>query len=593
MKKWIGSVLFLGLMTSGYAQCEQLVWSDEFDSPSIDLDNWSFEIGDGCPGLCGWGNAELQYYTDSQENAFIEDGKLIIQGQYNPGDQFEYTSARLITEGKQTFASGRIEARIKMPQGQGMWPAFWMLPEERKYGNWPLSGEIDITEMVGFDPATTHGTVHYGPMWPNNQFTGESASLSFGILADDFHTYAVEWSDEEIRWFIDGSLFSVRTISNLGDFPWRYDQEYFIILNLAIGGYWPGYPDNSTSFPQRMEVDYVRVYQKADDTFIVGPDFVAAEAQGIEYTVPTFEGASYNWTATNGEVTSGQGSEAVTVDWQEGESQEVTVAISYDGCTQNVTRDVQVGGVCQTVFANFEDVREAQWTWFNGSYSELGVPFPDEVNSSFSCAKYTRGTDGQSALRMGIDGISNSLDFESGDKVLAMKVLTNAPVGTVLKIYLENHRMTGFPSLNGRRSSFTAQTSATQEWETLYFTFEQVIDMNVSELEVNHLTLQSTVAENIAYVFYLDDISSFESDCITIGLEEVGNKTSALNVVPNANGIGVMANETGTVSVFGITGQLIANQQINAFEQEEIQLPSGAYIVSWNNGVSNQKVIVQ
>ncbi len=574
--------------------CEQLVWSDEFEGTEINMDNWSFEIGDGCPNLCGWGNGELQHYTNSPENAYIENGNLVIRAMQNVGGSPEFTSTRLISRGKQSFASGRIEARIKLPQGQGMWPAFWMLPDEPKYGGWPLSGEIDIMEMVGFQPNTTHGTIHYGAMWPSNQYQGNSAQVNGGILADNFHTYSVEWSDEEIRWYFDGTLFSVKTPTNLGTFPWRYDQEYFILLNIAIGGYWPGYPDASTSFPQTMEVDYVRVYQTPEDTFIVGPDFVVATDQSVEYNVPEFDGAEYTWSVQNGTIVSGQGTTDIEVTWEEAEDHEVAVEITYDGCAQTVTREVETGEECKTIFTDFENIREAHWSWFNGGYSEQFVPFQNEVNSSFACAKYTRGTDGASGIRMTLDGIANALDFESGQKTLSIQILSNAPIGTEFKLYLENHGMTNFPGLNGRRSSYSAVTTTQYEWETLYFTFDQVIDMNVSELEINHMTLQSSVAQNLPYVYYLDDLASYVTECLPTSVENISAKTQTFNAYAIEGGIEIQALSNGSAFIFDLNGKQLTNELMQQGTSTRIQLASGVYILNWSgeNQTENQKIIV-
>ena len=243
----------------------KLVWSDEFDGDSIDKSKWNFEVnGDG------GGNNEQQYYTDRPENAKVVDGHLIItaikEDYKGPdGKSRHYTSARMTTKGKGFWKYGRFEARIKMPKGQGLWPAFWLMPEDSTYGGWARSGELDIVEVIGQRPNIAYGTIHYGDSWPHNVHTGDKFTLPSGDLSDDFHVYAVEWEEGVIRWYIDGQLYQTQTkwYTNGGKFPAPFDQNFFIILNFAVGGAWPGPPNSSTTFPQTMDVDYVRVYQPA------------------------------------------------------------------------------------------------------------------------------------------------------------------------------------------------------------------------------------------------------------------------------------------------------------------------------------------
>jgi beta-glucanase (GH16 family) len=235
-----------------------LVWHDEFDGSAINTDHWTHEVGGH-----GWGNGENQYYTDSPDNAFIEDGRLVIQALERNYLGKPFTSARLTTQGKVTQQYGRIEARIQIPTGKGIWPAFWMLGENFATVGWPRSGEIDIMENIGSEPWVVHGTLH-GPGYSGGSGVGASYRLpDRRPFHTDFHVYAVEWEPEEIRWYVDDALYNTITPDKLpGD--WVYDQPFFIILNVAVGGRWPGYPDQTTEFPQRMLVDYVRIYVIGD-----------------------------------------------------------------------------------------------------------------------------------------------------------------------------------------------------------------------------------------------------------------------------------------------------------------------------------------
>lgn len=243
-----------------------LVWSDEFDGAngtSPDAAKWVFDIGGG-----GWGNNELETYTSRTENARLEDGMLVIralQETYTGPDLIprDYTSARLKTLGRAQWTYGRIEARLKLPFGQGLWPAFWMLGADIEQVGWPNCGEIDIMENIGREPSIVHGTLH-GPGYSGGSGIGSSYTLPGGArFADDFHVFAVEWEANVIRFYVDGNLYATRRPADLpGGASWVFNKPFFLILNVAVGGNWPGAPDASTVFPQTLFVDYVRVYQR-------------------------------------------------------------------------------------------------------------------------------------------------------------------------------------------------------------------------------------------------------------------------------------------------------------------------------------------
>lgn len=243
-----------------------LEWSDEFsqtNSVTPDPAKWAYDLGGG-----GWGNNELQSYTSRTNNCRIEDGHLIIEAHkesYAGTDNKarDYTSARLKTKGKAAWTCGRIEAGIKVPRGQGIWPAFWMLGTDIDKAGWPACGEIDIMENIGKEPGIVHGTIH-GPGYSGGSGIGGGYTLPEGAaLSDDFHRFAVEWETNRIRWFIDDQAYFTVTPTNLpANTRWAYDKPHFILLNLAVGGNWPGNPNSTTVFPQRMVVDYVRVYTR-------------------------------------------------------------------------------------------------------------------------------------------------------------------------------------------------------------------------------------------------------------------------------------------------------------------------------------------
>jgi beta-glucanase (GH16 family) len=246
-----------------------LVWSDEFnagDGSVPDASKWTFETGGN-----GFGNQELEYYTSRPQNAEIRNGNLVITARrehFTGSDHVtrEYTSARLSTSKKFAQTYGRFEARIKIPYGQGMWPAFWMLGDDISKIEWPGCGEIDIMENIGREPSIIHGTIH-GPGYSGAKGIGSPFAFpDHRRFANDYHVYAVEWSPNEIKFYVDDNLYATRTPADLPPgTKWIYDHPFFIILNLAVGGSWPGSPDANTTFPQKMLVDYVRVYKRSGD----------------------------------------------------------------------------------------------------------------------------------------------------------------------------------------------------------------------------------------------------------------------------------------------------------------------------------------
>jgi beta-glucanase (GH16 family) len=233
-----------------------LDWSDEFDGNALDRSKWVEETGGH-----GFGNNELEYYTAGSQNVRVGDGSLAIEARREDREGRHYTSARLKTAGLFERTYGRYEARIRIPRGQGIWPAFWLLGADCEKTGWPRCGEIDIMENIGKEPGIVHGTLH-GPGYSGEHAFGRPQSLESGAYADDFHIFAVEWEPREIRWYRDGILYhTARPELVKGD--WVFGHPFFVLLNLAVGGNWPGNPDASTSFPQRMLVDYVRVYRRA------------------------------------------------------------------------------------------------------------------------------------------------------------------------------------------------------------------------------------------------------------------------------------------------------------------------------------------
>ena len=243
----------------------ELIWNDEFKNPELNLDKWSYEIGGH-----GWGNNELQFYTDNDSTSFIEDGNLVLrakvvpQGTGSPDNLRYFTSARLRTSGKGDWRYGRIEVKAKLALGQGIWPAIWMLPTDWMYGGWPQSGEIDIMEHVGYDPGHVHGSIHT-ESYNHKINTQRGGSLKLDSIDTVFYVYAIEWFEDRIDFFInDDKYYSFQNDNNNNFKTWPFNQRFHLLINIAVGGDWPGSPDETTNFPTEMKIDYVRVYQKIE-----------------------------------------------------------------------------------------------------------------------------------------------------------------------------------------------------------------------------------------------------------------------------------------------------------------------------------------
>jgi beta-glucanase (GH16 family) len=268
-----------------------LVWNDEFDAPTIDRAKWDFDLGNGFydyrvhQWVAGWGNEELQYYTGDEENVQLRDSCVFIRAVKAPLHGCGYTSARLKTkarDGRVLFGKlyGRIEVRARVPWGKGLWPAIWMLPVDDKYGGWAASGEIDLMEIVGEEPHEVLNSLHFGSSYPRRSLITTTHKLPDGSRVSDWHTYAVEWEPGEVRFFVDevqtctyrhwwscsrlanGQGVEAASEADLNSWPAPFDQPFYLLMNVAVGGNFPGHPNAQTQFPAELVVDWVRVYDK-------------------------------------------------------------------------------------------------------------------------------------------------------------------------------------------------------------------------------------------------------------------------------------------------------------------------------------------
>lgn len=319
---------------AGAQSCYHLVWTEEFNySGPPDPVSWGYDLGGG-----GWGNNEVQQYTNSLNNAFVQDGKLTIRA-VKTGST--WTSARLVTRHKRDFLYGRVEVRARLPVGRGTWPAIWMLPTDWEYGGWPDSGEIDIMEHVGYDPGVVHGTVHTKAY---NHMIGTQVGNSMQVpdFNTAFHTYAIEWTPDIIDFYIDDENYFSFVNDQTGNFAtWPFDKRFHLILNIAIGGDWGGAQGIDPGLTEAtMEIDYIRVYSATEPPAISGPPLVSAGST-VVFEVPSNPEASYHWTIPeDATIVSGFGSSRITVIWGQS-SGEVSAVITLD-CGSVQARPLQV-----------------------------------------------------------------------------------------------------------------------------------------------------------------------------------------------------------------------------------------------------------
>ncbi|MBE1300302.1 MAG: family 16 glycosylhydrolase [Alteromonadaceae bacterium] len=498
--KYTAASLVCAFSSSALAQqCQTLIWADEFDASTLNTNAWDIQTGDGCAeGICGWGNSELQNYQ--ADNITINNGVMSIEARKQRIRGTQYTSGRIRTANMPAggeWSFGRFEARMKFPSGQGMWPAFWMLPTDPAQG-WPMSGEIDIFEAVGQSSNFAHGTLHFGQPYPDNRNTGASMLKQPGKWSDDFHTYAIEWEQDEIRWYVDNMLYSVKTPSDLAPEDWPFDgrNNFHIILNLAVGGTWGGDVDDSV-LPQTLEVDYVRVYGGNQPN--LSGNHLPAPGSTETYTVLN-DGGNTSWAVTGGTL-SGTGS-SVSITWDASSAGTTqTLTANSGGC--EVSTQIYVGQSLstETVLENFDGTANMSLTSANGVYDTTSNP---------GVLTYTR--DGQSqydVIAYSTSAIGDVAPYILGDKAFEVEVINTdaALVGKEILVQLENSAVAtpdNYPG--GRHSKYAAHIQHADGAQTLRFTLEDRLDTATSDTDVNALLLLIDSNSFNADTYVLDNI---------------------------------------------------------------------------------------
>lgn len=518
-----------------FAQTPNLIWADEFGGSSLDLTKWQPQIGDGCAeGICGWGNNELQYYK--AENAVVSNGMLSIIAKRERVQSKAYTSARIRTKNLADFSYGRFEARIKLPAGAGLWPAFWMLSTNEPFGGWPKSGEIDIMEFISAKPDHVFGTIHYGDAYPKNKFQGNDFFLYDGSkFSDAFHEFAIEWVPGEIRWYVDNILYSVKRKADVSPYNWPFDNNNFhFILNTAVGGNLGGTVDN-TIFPATMQVDYVRVYDGPKPT-IRGQRVVSNAATGIKYNVDKISSSvNVTWSVPVGAtIVAGQGTSEVTVNFG-GSSGNVTATFNAGGGSQSLPIDVIVEPSYSKGFSfeNFDENGSATYLSSDGNLTEVTNPAPNTVNNSAVVGRYIRNSQKQyDVLFYNTSAIPDANQYSkvAADKKFYIDVYTNAPIGTEIILQLETSTATSTNYPTGRHSRYKATITQNGSWHRLPFSYSDKPDAGASASIVKMgILFNSNTFTGDTYFF--DNLDSY-----TAGTGGTANQPPTVSITSPANG---------------------------------------------------------
>jgi beta-glucanase (GH16 family) len=495
------------------------VWSDEFNQPSLDTTKWKVVTGDGCPGLCGWGNAELENYR--AQNLAVTGGNLVISTKFETttapsGNTYQYSSGKVQSKvpGKamlQTFRYGRIEARMQLPSAGGVWPAFWMLADP---SNWPTTGEIDIMEAKHKNPTSFTGTA-IGNSGNGPYFVGRSYAPGVDLSAG-FHTYALEWGPDVLRFYFDNTLYRTVTPQDVpgGQFPFN-DNNFYLMLNAAVGGPGSGYTGyiqpTPADYPTQTLVDYVRVYKGTYNYAVLGDGQVMPNEQYKNYRIDPVAGGSYTWTVPSGAtIVSGQGTSTITVNWGTAGGS-VGVSVAVNGCTTAAyTKNVTIGPALQVqgVYEDFESNRTLTYAGTGTLTPAVANPGSAAPNTSAKVGKYVRAASQQyDVLNIRQLPIDNANDFVAGRKKIYVDVYTTAPAGSKVTIQLENSTVTtstNFPS--GRHSAYRAFTTVQNRWETLEFDYEQTLDGGTSVLSINNVAVLFQPSSYTGDTYYFDNV---------------------------------------------------------------------------------------
>lgn len=588
------------------AQCPTLIWSDEFDGNSLNTNDWNYQIGDGCDiGICGWGNNEQQWYQ--QDNVTVADGMLKIVCLQETSNGRSYTSGRINTADKIDVKYGYFEARMKLPPGQGLWPAFWMLPTDRVYGEWPQSGEIDIMEWVGREPDNLFGTLHFGQPFPQNSLTGSEIKLTEGAWSDEYHTFGVDWQENTITWFVDGYRYGVKQPGNLGGERWPFDQDFHFLLNLAIGGTFGG-SIGGGFFPAEMFVDYVRVYDTAP-AFLRGPrELDAGEVSGGYSLGNIPEGATVVWSVPAGAVITDDSNPAgIQVDFLAGGGT-ISATITSDCGTQVVSTEVFVPPTLRYdySFENFDDEALAIYEFSNGPLTEVANPAPDALNGSALCGQYVRDIQSRfDVIVYDVSTIVDADDFVAGEMGFSMDIYSDAFAGKNVLIQLETAAATSDNYPTGRHSRYQATTTKQGEWERLTFELLDEPNNTAPSTGIEKLVMLIDPDRTTGDTYFYDNLDTYSLNPTSVFsvrqldfpiAAQPNPATENLNLVFNLRKV-----QNLDIDLIDATGKLARHLETGAVAGENrvalqvADLPAGVYFarLTLSEGIRTIRVVVQ
>lgn len=488
------TLLIFYFSNTSNAQCPTLVWSDEFDGNTLDTLLWKPSNGQGASAN------ELSRYIP--EAHAVKDGKLVITARKINANV--YVTGRLSS--KANFKYGKFEARIKLPEGKGMWPAFWLLPANDVYGPWPQSGEIDIVETRGSETDVVNGYINYGTSRSDVRSTGGSYAKPSGKFSDDFHVYRVEWAPDLIKWYVDDIFYCSKKPSDISPYFWAMNEDFRIMFTHAIGGDYAGAPDETTVFPNTMEVDYVRVYSGSFLSTLTGDKRIPEHATNKIYKVTDFpSGSTFNWTVPEGAtIVSGQGTDQISVNWGTTGGL-VNVEVVYPCGVDSYSLSVSTF-IPDFIFEDYESNRNISYLNSMGTLTdEITNPLPGGTNTSSVCAMYQRNAGFPfDAINYSADVISDANKFRNGNKKFHLDIYTAAPIGSTVVIQLMNSELIKEPYPKGFHSVYKARTTKQNEWETLEFDYEFSPD-NVPSNAVDLIQVLFNSGTNTNDVFYMDN----------------------------------------------------------------------------------------
>ncbi len=555
-----GASLLLAASAASAQQCPSTtpIFADEFNGTAVDTSKWEFQNGDGCSyGICGWGNNELQSYQSA--NATVANGLLTITAKKQRVGSKSYTSARMRTlnmPNSGQWTHGRFEARIKIPKGSGMWSAFWMLPNTSVA--WPTSGEIDIQEATGQRSMFQLGSIHYGSSTANHQYITSQILKQPDTWGDAFHVYAIEWTTNQINWYVDDLLYASKTPADMANpADWTFENfSYYMILNLAVGGNLGGTVDDA-ALPQTMQVDYVRAYAQGQPS--VSGKMIVEPNTSTTYSVvdDNVSGSTYSWSAPGGQSGTGK---TMTVNWGTA-SGPVSVTIT-NGCgsvTKTVAVTVSPVLTKAVVLDDFEGTRNQTYTTVTGVFNQVSAnPAPDTVDSSATVGKYTRNSSQQyDLLTATTSAIPDAGPFVRGEKALYLDVYSAAPVGTQILMQMENSSVataSNFPS--GRHSRYLATTKTQNAWQHLKFLLDDRLDSATADTAVNQLVLMFNPNSLTGDTYYLDNDAIYAMSTSATAMH-VASVTGG-----SASGPKGTKYATATVKMLDNTGAGVANATV-------------------------------